>query len=325
MKHILVTGATGFIGYEVARRLAEQGYRPRCLVRRPLRGGLLAGGDAELMQGDLTSPESLRRAVRGMDTVLHLGARATFEDYGRLRPTIVEGSVELMKAALAAGVKTFVYSSSLLVYSSQDRPIDAATPAGTRLGYGRAKLETEAALQQMAAGSDLALSMVRLPHVYGARDLIFEQIRRGKAIYPGPGHNLFAHLHIADAARLLIRIAETRWSGVSAVADQRPATWVEFFAVVKEYLPHLRLVKLPRWLALLGTALLNVTPRRGDRPFLYTPDAVRSANMRLPVQAGLIWDDIGIQPDFPTIHEGIPAVLDDCVAFRWIHPVNDRR
>ena len=66
MNRILVTGATGFIGYEVSRQLASMGARPRLLIRRPLRGALLSSLDAEFMQGDLESPDSLKRAVEGM-------------------------------------------------------------------------------------------------------------------------------------------------------------------------------------------------------------------------------------------------------------------
>jgi dihydroflavonol-4-reductase len=93
MNRILVTGATGFIGYEVARQLIAAGYRPRLKVRRPERGAMFSRWPADLVQADLESRASLRRAVEGMDTVLHLGARATFEDYARLRPTIVDGSI----------------------------------------------------------------------------------------------------------------------------------------------------------------------------------------------------------------------------------------
>ena len=73
---VLVTGATGLIGYEVARLLAARGLRPRLMIRRPERGLLLRRLDAELVHGDLESPESLERAVSGVEGVIHLGARA---------------------------------------------------------------------------------------------------------------------------------------------------------------------------------------------------------------------------------------------------------
>jgi hypothetical protein len=136
MNRILVTGATGFIGYEVARQLIAADHRPRLMVRRPERGVLFSRWPADLMQADLESRSSLRRAVDGIDTVLHLGARATFEDYARLRPTIVDGSVALLEEARAAGVQRIVNASSLLVYESQAQPITASTPARSGLGYG---------------------------------------------------------------------------------------------------------------------------------------------------------------------------------------------
>jgi nucleoside-diphosphate-sugar epimerase len=323
MEHVLVTGATGFIGLEVVRLLVERGLRPRALVRRPLRGALLASSRVEIMQGDLESTESLQRAVQGIDTVFHLGARAAFEDYELLRPTIVEGSVALMRAAAEVGVKTFVYSSSLLVYASQAQLIDDKTPAIPTLGYGRAKLESEEALTRLAEVAGMSLAAIRLPHVYGARDLLFEQVRRGRAIYPGSGENAYAHLHADDAARVLLGVADAGWSGTRAVADDQPATWNEFFAAIRTFYPRLRLLRIPQALALVGTSVAEILRPSRHRPFLYTPDAVRGANATLTVKPGLLWDEIDQKPRYPTIHQGIPAVLDECVAFRWVHPLFD--
>ncbi len=46
-------------------------------------------------------------------------------------------------------------------------------------------------------------------------------------------------------------------------------------------------------------------------------------NLELPVKPGLVWSDLGVRPRYPTIAEGIPAVLDERVAFRWLHPHAD--
>lgn len=325
MKKILLTGATGFIGYEVARQLCQREFQPRFLVRRPLRGALLASLDADLVQGDLERPESLRRAVEGVDTILHLGARAVFEEYSIVRPTIVDGSVALMKAAISAGVKKFVYTSSLLVYEGQSSPIDETTPARSTMGYGKAKIEAEKSLSTLADKAGVAFAVIRLPHVYGARDLMFDQVRRGRVFFPGTGENQFAHLHVYDTARLLIAVAEKGWSGVSAVADDLAASWNEFFAEIKKYYPRFREFGVPKWLATLGTHLLTPLRRLRNLPSVYTPEAVSGWNLNLTVKPGLLWKNLDLQPKYPTIHQGIPAALDECIAFRWQHPLSDTK
>jgi nucleoside-diphosphate-sugar epimerase len=324
MERVLVTGATGFIGFEVSRQLAAKGLRPRLLVRRPLRAPLLTSLDAELIQGDLESVVSLERAVQGIDTIIHLGARATFESYSAVRPTIVDGSLALMRAACTAGVKNFVYSSSLLVYDSQPEPIDRNTPAAPRVAYGRAKLEAENRLADLARQGGVCFSAIRIPHAYGSRDLLFERIRAGRVVAPGLGRNRLAHIHIEDVARVLIAAAEQGWSGVLPIADFLSASWNEFFREVTKYYPRFRLLKIPCWVACPAAWCLDLLRIPRSRPNLHTPDAVIGWNMNLPVKPGILWEELGMQPRFPTLYEGIPAVLDDCIAFRWVHPIADR-
>jgi nucleoside-diphosphate-sugar epimerase len=322
---VLVTGATGFIGYEVARLLAERGLRPRLLIRRPERGLLLRLLDAELVHGDLESPESLARAVDGIDVIIHLGARAAFEEYRVLASTIVHGSEALMLAAERAGVRDFVYGSSMLVYGNEPGPIDATTTPRPQLAYGRAKLETEGHLSAIAERSGMRLISVRLPHVYGARDLFFPQVSRGRVLIPGRDGNLYAHLHVRDAARVLVAAAETPVRGGWPVSDRRATTWPEFFNVVRSYYPRFRFIRLPKTLAFLGTLLLRPFQLIRRRPTILTSGSVIAWNLNLAIGPDVLWSELGLEPEYPTIAEGIPAALDECVAFRWLHPFDDKR
>ena len=325
MENVLITGATGFIGVELVRHLGAKGIRPRILVRRPHRAALLSSVDSDPVQGDLTKPETLRRAVDGVDTIFHLGGRASFESYDRLRPTLVDGTVALGEIAAEAGVKQFVYASSLFVYDNQDTPIDRTTVATPRLGYGRAKLEAEAGLTNVAANSDMGLACLRLPHVYGPQSILFHQVRSGYAIFPGRMENRCGQLHVADAARIMTAVAEQRWHGTSPVADATTVTWAEYFDVLRELYPYFRMISLPRWFALTGASVIEPLLSRKSRPTLYTKDTVVGFNLDLPVAPGLVWDQVDLEPLYPSAYQGIPATLDGYIQYRWRHPMMDFR
>lgn len=324
MQKVLVTGATGFIGIEVSRHLANRGLRPRLMVRRPVRGLMLRSLDAEIMQADIRSTQSLRRILDGIDTVIHLGARAAFEPYQRLYPSIVKGSINLMQAAIDAGVKSFVYGGSLLVYGDSATFIDQETEHSPISGYGRAKLEAELRLEEMAAKAGIAFASLRLPHVYGALSLLFDQVRRGKVFFPGRGDNPFAHIHVVDAARALIHAAKNDLSGIWVIADELSCTWNEYFETLQTYYPRLRVINVPQKLSYVGTRFLDVLFGLTARPNPYPSGAVSCWNLRLPVIPGTMIQTVGLEPKFPTIHDGIPAVLDDCISFYWLPSNLDR-
>ncbi len=325
MERVLVTGATGFIGVELIRQLNAAGLRPRALVRRPHRAALLSSFDTELFQGDLHKPESLVRALDGVDTVFHLGGRASFETYRRLRPTIVDGTAALAEAAASAGAEHFMFASSLFVYGDQPGPIHRSTAAEPVLDYGKAKLEAERALAEVSASSQMRVGVLRLPHVYGPQSILFKQIRSGIAIFPGRMKNRCGHLHVGDAARSLHRAADSRWEGTAAIADTDSVTWTEYFDVLSELYPYFRLVALPQQLALAGATVIEPVLSRRVRPTLYTRDTVKGFNLEVPVDAGWVWDELAIAPRYASIFEGIPAALDGYVHYRWRHPMLDHR
>jgi nucleoside-diphosphate-sugar epimerase len=321
---ILVTGATGFIGYEVARQLAHKGYKPRLMVRRPLRGFLLKSLDAELMQGDLGQPRSLKRILEGIDTVIHLGARAALESTRRIRSSIVEGSINLMRAARAAGVRTFVYPGTILVYGEQSKPITQQTKPAPLTDYGRTKLQAETILAGMAEQADICFTSIRLSHTYGVNSLLFDQIRKGLIMFPGKGDNLFSHLHVVDAARALIKAAEMAKPGISMLADNRSCTWNDFFSITKHYYPRLRVIRVPTWSALAVTGTLDALYRFTSSWNRFSLAAVKSWTSNLPVEPNTFQNVLGLELMYPTIEEGIPAALDDCISYHWRHSLVDK-
>ena len=112
MKPALVTGASGFLGWHVARVLIERGYSVRALVRS---GSRVDSLDVETITGDLRDPASLERAIAGCGLVFHVAAdyRLWAKDPGELYRSNVDGTRNLLHAAQQAGVERVVYTSTV--------------------------------------------------------------------------------------------------------------------------------------------------------------------------------------------------------------------
>jgi len=113
VKPTLVTGATGFVGWHVARALLECGHTVRALARDPAR--LRELSEAQVVQGDLRDPASLERAVEGCGVVFHVAAdyRLWTREPHEMYRSNVEGTRAMLEAARRAGVERFVYTSTV--------------------------------------------------------------------------------------------------------------------------------------------------------------------------------------------------------------------
>lgn len=111
---VLVVGATGFIGGALVRALIKEGSAVRAVVRSRVAARQMAGSGAELVEADLLDPQSLRSAAQGAGLIYHVGGLNTMcpKQPGRLFEVNVQGTLNLVEAAAAAGVQRVVYTSS---------------------------------------------------------------------------------------------------------------------------------------------------------------------------------------------------------------------
>ena len=110
---VLVTGGTGFVGPKIVHALRAEDRPTRVLVRKPERQTQLQAWGCELAQGDMTDAASLRRAVEGCETVIHLVALPPFADPQVTERVMEQGTRDLVSAAKEAGGKRFVLMSAL--------------------------------------------------------------------------------------------------------------------------------------------------------------------------------------------------------------------
>jgi dihydroflavonol-4-reductase len=152
----LVTGASGFLGWHIARLLIERGYAVRALCRPTSQIREL---DAERVTGDLRHPESLARAAYGCALVFHVAAdyRLWARDSNELYESNVQGTRNMLTAARNAGAERIVYTSTVgCIGMPQDKPGDEQTPvsiADMSGHYKRSKwLAEQVALEEARAG-----------------------------------------------------------------------------------------------------------------------------------------------------------------------------
>lgn len=154
MKPTLVTGASGFIGWHVAKKLLERGHAVRALVRPQSR---LRELEVERVTGDLRDPESLDRAIAGCGVVFHIAAdyRLWARDASQMYRSNVDGTRNLLDAARRAGVDRVVYTSTVGCIGMPEGGIgDETTPVGLddmKGAYKRSKFLAERVALEFAS------------------------------------------------------------------------------------------------------------------------------------------------------------------------------
>jgi dihydroflavonol-4-reductase len=209
---ILITGASGFVGSAVARKLVEAGYSVRALVRGASPRAHLAGLDLEFFEGDLRDRKSVARAIPGMRYVFHVAAdyRLWARDPSEIFASNVEGTRNLMEEAIRAGVERVIYTSSVatIAVRSDGTAADETTPLREDQGIGaykRSKIAAERLVEAMVAERGLAAVIVNPSTPIGPRDvkptptgrIIIEAARGRIPAFIDTGLNL---VHVDDVA-----------------------------------------------------------------------------------------------------------------------------
>ncbi len=216
---ILITGATGKVGSRLSKHLAQRGDRVRALVRDPARAGDLTQAGVELTQGDLLDAASLAAAVRGVDAVVHCAAFFRGASAEQAHAVNDLGTQQLARAALAASVKRFVFTSTGLVYGPKGgRMVNEDEPCAPTLPYPQSKLAAEHFLLALAG---LDVRVLRLPFVYGDGDPhVKEVVEHMRGFSPTHRMSVAHHADVAQAVARLLDAASPAHRLYNVVDDE---------------------------------------------------------------------------------------------------------
>ncbi|MBS0239159.1 MAG: NAD-dependent epimerase/dehydratase family protein [Proteobacteria bacterium] len=207
-----LTGASGFVGSAVARRLIDEGFSVRALVRRTSNRANLRDIGLEVVEGDIRDGGLLAKAVQGARYVFHVAAdyRLWAPDPEEIVATNTAGTRAVMEAALKAGVERVVYTSSVATLrltgnglpSNETMPLDAANAIGA---YKRSKVLAERLVERMVADDGLQAVIVNPSTPIGPRDvrptptgrIVVEAASGRMPAYVETGLNL---VHVDDVA-----------------------------------------------------------------------------------------------------------------------------
>jgi nucleoside-diphosphate-sugar epimerase len=212
-RRILVTGANGFVGRVLTRRLAESA---EFTVRAATRSGVvIPGAETQVTIGDIGPGTDWSRAVTGIDTVVHLAARVhqmreTLDDpMAEYRRVNTSGTLGLANAANAAGVRRFVFISSIKV-NGEAGLFDEASPQQPVDPYGVSKAEAEAHLFEIARRGKMEVVIIRPPLVYGPGvranfQALSRAIARGVPLPLGAIHNQRSLVAVDNLVDFIVR------------------------------------------------------------------------------------------------------------------------
>ncbi len=255
-----VTGANGFIGSKLCEALLERGDRITCLVRPTSNIEFIENiHGIEIIQGDITEKADLENAFSGSDVVFHTAAYAS--DWGpweTFRKVNVEGTRNVMEAALSCGVRRVVHTSSVSVYGfpggteiKEDHPfVDRHDPYCTTKAEGE-----DVALRYNERG--LEVTAIRPAGVFGPHDrtttaVLAPELEKGGVPFVSKGRYYMAPLYIDNLVQAMLLAAESENAPGEAfnIADDDKITWKQYMDWMCEELEcKPQKLSFPKWLA----------------------------------------------------------------------------
>ena len=322
---ILITGASGFVGSAVLRKLIERGHEVRALVRPSSERRNLEGLPVHIVEGDLMAPETLKPAVEGCKGVFHVAAdyRLWAPDPSGMFAANVDGTRAIMAAALEVGVERIVYTSSVATLGllPGGQPADEDTPVlfEDMIGpYKQSKFLAEAEVRALAETGKLPVVIVNPSTPIGPRDIkptptgrmIVEAASGRMPAYVDTGLNV---VHVDDVAEGHLLAFEKGVVGERYILGGENMSLNEILGTIAGITGG----KAPRWRIPHGLVLPVAygaeawTRLTGGREPFVTVDGLRMARKKMFFSHGKASRALGYAP-----RPAMDALADACRWFR---------
>ncbi|HET8594071.1 MAG TPA: SDR family NAD(P)-dependent oxidoreductase [Intrasporangium sp.] len=281
-----VTGATGFVGGELARQLAAEGHEVVALVRSPTKASALTAGGVDLVPGDLDDTAALDQMLEGADGLFHVAGwyKLGERDSSPGQRVNVEGTRNVLEAARRAGTAKVVHTSTLAVNSdTKGRVVDETyRHRGPHLSeYDRTKAEAHALAEDYAA-QGVPVVIVMPGGIYGPGDTsqvgaLLEQLVAGRRPMAPRGGGELTWAHVSDVARGHILAMERGVPGESYMICGDRATLAELLQLAARLAGAKGPVLMPAGAIRAAEKVMAQVSRVAPVPPLYHPESLRSA------------------------------------------------
>ena len=255
MKRVLVAGATGYLGGFVVRELKIRGHYVRALARSPKKLTLTAESPDEIIEAEVTRPDTLEHICDGIDVVFSSIGITGQKDGLTFRDVDFQGNKNLLEVALKTGVGRFVYVS--VFNGPQMRHLDIEDAH-------------EAFVDELKA-SEIDYAVVRPTGYFSDMAEVFEMARKRRAWLIGSGENRMNPIHGADLAKICVDAVEGEGKEID-VGGPQVFTWREAAMLAFKVLGYpTRVTRVPKWLMWSVVRLMRFFNRhQGELLAFYT-------------------------------------------------------